>query len=108
MLVTRGDVDLEPILATLPYEDVVVWNNAERPFDAKTYGRFCAIEEAKNEVVYFQDRLPTKSATSTDSTGSALIFNVPAGSMTVTANHAVPFGAPLHESGTLVPWPSQV
>jgi hypothetical protein len=45
------------------------------------------------QVVYFQDRLPTASATSTDVTGSAMIFNVPPGSMTVTGyfagHHAV-------------------
>jgi hypothetical protein len=54
VLVTRGDVDLAEILASLPYDDVVVWNNAERE-DLKTYGRYAAIAEAKHDVIYFQD-----------------------------------------------------
>lgn len=36
-------------------------------------------------MVYLQDRIPTRNATSTDVTGSVMFFNVPAGSMTVTA-----------------------
>lgn len=55
VIVTRGNVDLEPILATLPYDDVVVWDNSRHAFDSKCYGRFLAIGEAKNEVIYFQD-----------------------------------------------------
>lgn len=55
VLVTRGDVDLAPILATLPYEDVVIWDNSEREWDAKPYGRYLAMDEARNEVIYFQD-----------------------------------------------------
>lgn len=54
-LVTRGDVDLEPILATLPYGETVVWNNAERPDDLKVYGRYAAIADATRPVIYFQD-----------------------------------------------------
>jgi hypothetical protein len=55
IIVTRGDVDLAPILATLPYGEVVIWDNSERERDAKTFGRFLAIAEAKNDVIYFQD-----------------------------------------------------
>lgn len=54
-LVTRGDVDLTPILETLPYGEVIVWDNAGRLFDYKTYGRYAALLEAQHEVVYFQD-----------------------------------------------------
>ena len=53
-LVTRGNVDLEPILATLPYDDVVVWNNSERE-DLGIYGRYAAIAEAKHPVIFTQD-----------------------------------------------------
>jgi hypothetical protein len=53
-LVTRGDVDLDPILKTLPYEDVVIWDNSKRD-DLKCFGRYAAMAEAENEVVYFQD-----------------------------------------------------
>ena len=54
VLVTRGDVDLSEILYSLPFTDVVVWNNAQR-LDTKVYGRYLAIEEVENGVVYVQD-----------------------------------------------------
>jgi hypothetical protein len=55
VIVTRGDVDLSPILATLPYEDVVVWDNSKRKTDEGIYGRYLAIKQAKSKVIYFQD-----------------------------------------------------
>lgn len=55
VIVTRGDVDLEPILETLPYSKVIVWDNSQRPWDAKCYGRYLAAEEAETECVYWQD-----------------------------------------------------
>ncbi len=55
ILVTRGNVDLEPILETLPYSDVVIWNNADREQDYKVLGRYAAIPEARNPVIYWQD-----------------------------------------------------
>lgn len=54
VLVTRGDVDMEPILASLPYDDVVVWDNSERE-NSGIYGRYLAIAEAKHDVIYTQD-----------------------------------------------------
>lgn len=53
-LVTRGDVDMQPILDSLIFPDVVVWNNAERP-DFKCAGRYAAIQHARNNTIYFQD-----------------------------------------------------
>lgn len=53
-LVTRGDCDLSPILESLPFDDVVVWDNSKRE-DLGIYGRYAAIEEAKHEVIYTQD-----------------------------------------------------
>lgn len=53
-LVTRGDIDLTPILDSLPFDDVVVWDNSKRP-DKGIYGRYAAIREAKHPVVYTQD-----------------------------------------------------
>lgn len=44
-----------PILATLPYDDVVVWNGRERDEHPGTYGRYLAMREAKHDVVYLQD-----------------------------------------------------
>jgi hypothetical protein len=40
---------------------------------------------ANEKVVYLQNKLPTPSATSTDVTGSAVVFNVPPGTVTLTA-----------------------
>jgi hypothetical protein len=53
-LVTRGDTDLSPILETLPYGEIVVWDNSKRA-NLKVYGRYAAIAEASNPVIYFQD-----------------------------------------------------
>jgi len=54
-LVTRGDVDLDPILDTLPYGALIVWDNSRRGEDMKVYGRYAAALEAATPVVYFQD-----------------------------------------------------
>src|SRR5262245_25366483 len=45
VIVTRGNVDLQPILDTLPYDDIVVWDNSKRPTDLKILGRYEALEE---------------------------------------------------------------
>ncbi len=54
VIVTRGDVELAEILASLPYDDVVVWDNSQRE-DLKTSGRYAAFAECRNEIVYVQD-----------------------------------------------------
>lgn len=54
-IVTRGDVDLTPILDSLIFTKVVVWNNSIREKDVGTFGRYCAAEEAETDAVYFQD-----------------------------------------------------
>jgi hypothetical protein len=54
VIVTRGDHDLSPILDSLPYEDIVVWDNSvER--DLGIYGRYAAISRCKHSVIYTQD-----------------------------------------------------
>jgi len=55
VIVTRGDVSLDPVLDLLPYDDVVVWNNLERDQDLKILGRYEALKETKNDVVFFVD-----------------------------------------------------
>lgn len=55
VLVTIGDVDLTPILKTMPYGEVVVWNNATRPADFRVFGRYIAIREATRPVIFFMD-----------------------------------------------------
>ena len=54
VIVTRGNVDLSPILDSLPFDDVVVWNNLERE-DLSVYGRYAGISEAKSNRIYVQD-----------------------------------------------------
>jgi hypothetical protein len=55
-LVTRGDQpeQMARIIETLPYDEVIVWDNSKRE-DHKTAGRYMAALEAKHDVVYFQD-----------------------------------------------------
>lgn len=53
-LVTRGDVDMAPIIETLPYGEIIVWDNSQRE-DLKVYGRYAAIRLATKPVIYFQD-----------------------------------------------------
>lgn len=54
VIVTRGDVDLGPILATLPYGDTLVWNDQECG-SRGCYGRYVAARLATTPLVYFQD-----------------------------------------------------
>lgn len=55
VLVTRGNVDMAPIIDPLPFNDVVVWDNSRRPEDLGPFGRYAAIREARNPVIYWQD-----------------------------------------------------
>lgn len=54
VIVTRGDVDLAPILAALPYSDVVIWNDLERGSKG-CYGRYLAMPEAKHDIIFYVD-----------------------------------------------------
>ena len=55
-LITRGDVDMEPILATLPYDEVLIWDGTvERDEHPGTFGRYELMREAKHDVIYTQD-----------------------------------------------------
>jgi len=54
-IVTRGNVDLKPVISSLiGYGDVIVWDNSIRP-DWKCAGRYMAAMEAATELVFFQD-----------------------------------------------------
>jgi len=56
VLVTRGDVDLAPILETLPYRSVVIWTgDRDRPDAYGMFVRWLAVAEAPTSVVYVQD-----------------------------------------------------
>lgn len=56
VIVTRGDVDLTPVLESLPAEwPVCIWDNSKRPEDLKVYGHFAALAEIDTEYAYCQD-----------------------------------------------------
>lgn len=58
IIVTRGNVDLERIIDREwpePFNEVVVWDNAQEVRDLKVYGRYAAIERASFPIVYVQD-----------------------------------------------------
>lgn len=55
VLVTRGDVDLQPILDSLIFPSVVVWDNSCRD-DLGAYGRYEAVRTlTETPLVYVQD-----------------------------------------------------
>lgn len=53
-LVTRGDVDMRPIIESLPFSSVV-WDNSAASEDLAVYGRYAAIRRALKPVIYVQD-----------------------------------------------------
>lgn len=69
IIVTRGDVDLSQIIDSLEdalVDEVLIWNNGDRQLqwltpryepvaDLAVYGRYAAIEYAKNDFIYVQD-----------------------------------------------------
>ena len=55
-LVTRGDVDMTPVIGSLPPEwPVVVWDNSRKAQDWAVYGRYAATYEAESDLIYVQD-----------------------------------------------------
>lgn len=56
VIVTRGDVDLAPVLDSLPRDwEKVVWDNSQRE-NLAVYGRYAALEEdCEHELIYVQD-----------------------------------------------------
>lgn len=80
VLVTRGDIDLTPVLDSLPFDDVIVWNNAERCADLKVYGRYAALGEAKHDLIYTQDDdAICPAADLVEAWTDGLLVNVPRG-----------------------------
>ncbi len=54
-LVTRGDVDMQPVLDTLGWcDEIIVWDNSQRE-DLGIFGRYAAIRDASNDVIFTQD-----------------------------------------------------
>lgn len=55
VLVTRGDVDVLPVIESLAcFAEVLVWDNSCET-DCSVFGRYAAIPRAKHAVVYVQD-----------------------------------------------------
>jgi hypothetical protein len=55
VLVTRGDVDMMPIVESLAeFADVNVWDNSVEP-DLAVYGRYAALARCSRDVVLVQD-----------------------------------------------------
>ncbi len=56
VIVTRGNVDLSPILHVLgPLSGAVVWNNGNSPLDLRPFGAFAAAAVIRTPLIYFQD-----------------------------------------------------
>lgn len=55
IIVTKGDRDISNVVASLPFGEVIVWDNSKEVKDRKIYGRYLAIEKAKYDVIYVQD-----------------------------------------------------
>jgi len=54
VIVTKGDHDLSRIVDSLPFDDLVIWDNSKRA-NYMVYGRYLAVAEAKHEIIYTQD-----------------------------------------------------
>lgn len=81
-LVTRGDVDMQPILDSLIFDKVIVWDNSVCE-DMKTAGRYATIHQTTTPVVYFQDDDVIVPA----STQEALLAEYEPGVMTAVYAH---------------------
>jgi hypothetical protein len=55
VIVTRGDVPLEPVRESLIFDRVIVWDNSAHERDEMTYGRLRGACMSTTEVIYSQD-----------------------------------------------------
>jgi hypothetical protein len=55
IIVTRGNTDLLPILNSLPYAEVEVWDNSVKHKDAGCAGRYLAMLQVETEVCFTVD-----------------------------------------------------
>lgn len=83
VVVTRGDVELSEIEASLaPFGEVAVWDNSIGD-DLAVYGRYAALAEVESDVVYVQDDDVILPLESLEALGDAyepdvLVANMPA------------------------------
>lgn len=56
VIVTRGNRDISQVLETMAcLGEVIIYDNSKRDYDLKVFGRFAAIYEAKNRVIFTVD-----------------------------------------------------
>lgn len=67
ILVTRGDVEMQPVIDSIPKDwEIVIWDNGEKRIsrsdgfvevctDQGVFGRYAAIECASHDLIYVQD-----------------------------------------------------
>lgn len=56
VIVTRGDCDLEPVLASLPPAwPRLIWDNSSRSGDRSVFGRYAGLGHVATSLVYVQD-----------------------------------------------------
>lgn len=55
VIVTRGDIDLSGIRASLPFGSVVIWDNSKAATDLKVLGRYYGASSASRDVIAVQD-----------------------------------------------------
>jgi hypothetical protein len=55
VIVTRGDIDIKPVLDSLIFDKVIVYDNSKSVIDQMTFGRVLAAAQAATEVIYSQD-----------------------------------------------------
>lgn len=54
-LVTRGDVDIDPVLASIPADwEIIIWDNSALE-NLSVYGRYAAVGFTDAELIYVQD-----------------------------------------------------
>jgi hypothetical protein len=55
VIVTKGDVDLTPVIESLIFPLICVYNNSTEDTDQMTYGRVVAAQRAPTDVIWSQD-----------------------------------------------------
>lgn len=99
-LVTRGNVDMRPIVESLPFDDIIVWDNSKRE-DFKVYGRYAAIDEAENDIIYVQDDdciIPVDALLDAWADTDTLLCNMPRDHGTYSDSALVGWGALFHRN----------
>lgn len=81
VLVTRGNVDVEEILLSWPFERGIIWDNSRTDRDLAVYGRYAALGEVETPYVFTQDDdcIVLVEELCASYSGEGLLVNVPPG-----------------------------